>query len=378
MVTERNGRGGAAATQRGAALLLALVLTVSLSMLALSVLASRDMAVVVADHAEARARARHAAASGIEWATAVVMDQGFTAQSRKLVLADGDEVAVTVDPVATPQVVAKGTCDGVEVRLGADVDAIDPPAPGYAWVSLSGVTTVNHTVSVLGSAYLGALLMPVSTLSRGTLAMHGNLDLTAAALLDTSVVTHVSGTTQCSVAAITAPTIDTAAFPSSTTGGVSVTTFTGDTTLADTTQNGILLVTLAAGQTLTLDTVTINGTIVVTAPDSALLRPMVHVLATCTINGGTALTGNLALLAPTCALKGKTSNSSLVAGVSFVYRIEDMNSATFRGQLITQNNMQSTAGDYTIERPVGFVPSTPLGITWPGTPKYRIGWRGEL
>ena len=53
------------AGERGAALLVALILTVSLSLLAVTVLAGRDQAVAVRDQGTAQRRAHRAAASEI-------------------------------------------------------------------------------------------------------------------------------------------------------------------------------------------------------------------------------------------------------------------------------------------------------------------------
>jgi hypothetical protein len=380
MVTERNGGGGAADTQRGAVLLLALVLTVSLSMLALSVLASRDMAVVVADHAEARARARHAAASGIEWATAVVMDQGFTAQSSKLVLADGGEVAVTVDPATSPQIVATGRCDGVEVRLAANVRRSSATLP-YAYASFAGSNRYDDTVFVKGSAWFEESLLPIAVGGSGEMEMYGDLYLRSIVAPPVGKVIHKTGATFLSQPAIGAPAVDVSPFASMVSGAVPVVHYSGDTTIKDRVLTGIIDVALAPGDKLQIENAAINGTLVVrrTGLLSSLVYPEIELKGTVKVGGGTSITGNLALLAPLCRLTGNSVDTgSTITGVTVVLHFDKMRYANFSGQVVVLGSTLGTNNTYTIERPAGFEPDTPIGVTWPGSAKYRITWLGEL
>jgi hypothetical protein len=46
------------------------------------------------------------------------------------------------------------------------------------------------------------------------------------------------------------------------------------------------------------------------------------------------------------------------------------------GQLVTTTSWDSTE-NFEVKRPAGYVPSTPIGISWPGGSSLRIEWLGK-
>lgn len=357
------------AEQRGVALLLAVATSVALSLLALSVLASREASVATGAHGETRARARAAAACGIEWALARAVAGDLSMSTTTLALESGDAVQVAIDPDQSPHVVADGLSSGMTVRLRADLLAEQPSAPPHAWVSLSGTSEFPGDLTVRGSAHLNASPWPIAWLQPGKLRMSGDLHLVTTSTLGSMTIVHASGATKRGVPAIAAPTIEFAALPSAASGGVAVTTYTGDTQIANTTLTGVLRVSLAAGQTLDLRQLTLNGTLVVSSPVSSF-NPAKIKLNNLTLTGGTAITGNLAVLAPDAELE---ATGCEVRGVTVVGRVANTSNASFRGQLITMAAV--VANGFTVDRSVSFVPDTPLGLRW-GARRWRLDWLG--
>lgn len=364
------GLGRLRPKERGVALLLALATTVALSLLALSVLASRQATVAVGEHADNRGRARRAAASGIEWALARAVAGNLTASTTDLVLDDGEQVRVSIDPNQSPHVMAVGRCAGVTARMRADLAASQPGTPPHAWVNLGGTLFLPADLTVLGSAHLNGALAPIALLQPGRLRMHGDLFLQTTSTIFSYAIVHTAGATSLGQPAIADPTVDLAAIPTAATGGVPVASYSGNTSLHNTSLSGIVRVTLAAGQTLDVSQVTLSGTLVVSAP-SSLINPAKIKLWKVTLLGGTGITGNLAILAPNVAIEAGRSE---VEGVTMVRAIADTDDTTFRGQTLTM--LGAVANGFTIERPAGFVPNTPLGLSW-GTPIWRLVWLDE-
>jgi hypothetical protein len=369
-IDQRASPSGDRVLQRGVALLLALATTVALSLLALSVLASREASVKVDGLVDAKSRARQAAASGVEWGAAQALASSLVGKKATLVLGDGAEADVEIDLYQAPNVISDGRSGGVEVRVAANLAVTRAQAPSHAWVSLDGTLTLPADLTVQGSAYLGGSWDPIALLQPGRLRMHGNLLMQSTSLFSSYAIVHASGTTTRGVAAMAAPTTNVTDFPTVKTRGVDVAIYTGATTLADTTITGILRVNLANGQVLTLNRIALNGTLVVNSGMSWFSPARIR-LADVTVNGGTAITGNLAILAPNAVLE---SSRSQVNGVSMVRTISNTDSTTLRGQVITGYGTE--AKGVTIERPAGFVPDTPLGLSW-GSVRCRVVWLAD-
>ena len=365
------------AGQRGATLLIALLMTVTFTLLALSLLETTDMAVRVLGNGGQLERAERAAASGIEWAAADVLQAGLTPANVTLNLDTGVQVAVRVLPTSSPQIVAIGRCNGVEVTLAADASVTLPTLP-YAFASFSGQNRFDDLISVQGSAYLGTPFLPIYIFSTSPVSIAGDLFSVQSLPFPNSLVTHPSGTNILGVPALAVPVVDLAPYLAMTTGAVPVVKYTGNKTLSGTTVTGIVIVTLAAGQSLILQNMTLNGSLIVSTPsDSDTNRPTVAFKQSVTINGGTATTGNLAILAPFVNLVSTSSNNSTIAGVALVKNCVDLKSLQVNGQLVTLGAITSTSNTAGVTRAPGFVPNVPIGVTWPGTPKVRIQWRGR-
>lgn len=362
-------------TERGAILVLVLMVTVGLGLLGLALAASTETAVRSLGNARALDRAERAAASGVEWAAAAALANGFVDADRAFT-SDGAYVVVALRTAATPQVTSRAVCDGAAVTLRADLEA-QPGAPlPFALASFATQSVFDQRVDVEGSAYFGETPRPIGSGS-GTLHLAGDLYLVTTTTLASGLVAHSRGATRYGTARIDAPASSPDAVAGA--GGVPVTRFVGSTEIRNRTISGLVVADLDLGQRLTIRDSVIEGTLVVRVLISGLLGlgllpPDVCLAGTTTITGGTAATGNLAILGPGCDLSTSGSTGSVVAGVTLVRSGQGLAGVTFRGQLLTLRGTTSSAGPWRVERPAEFVPVVPLGVQWPGPATVRIRW----
>lgn len=372
--------------ERGGILLLALVLSTTFGLLALAVLASADMALRVQQSSGEAERARRAATSGIEWAAAVAMATDKFKVKQTIDLSSGVSVTITADSAQTPQLMATGTCEGVAVTLGANVQRGAMP---YAYASFAEQAVCGADAKFKGSVYFADPAGPITAGSRGRIDVsNGDAYLVGSKALTTAQLRVDGGRfIYYGVTPIGRPTIDTTPYATMISGAVPVTRYVGNTTIVKQAITGIFVVELTAAQTLTIEDSKITGTIVVrsvggdaigngTVPGVKLTAPVVRLRGNVTITGGTATTGNLALLAPGCLLVADVSGGNDVLGVTFVWACGALKGVKFVGQLVTATTWDSIE-TFAVERAADFVPSTPIGIAWPGPSSVRIRWLGR-
>lgn len=365
-------RGG----ERGAILLVVLILSVTISLLAMALISTAEVTLRAQANAEDLDRAERGARSGVEWAAAAVKNLGALPQSYAARLESGVGVTAKVRLAGSPRLLGTGISNGVSITFGADFQFFETTRP-YAWMSFSGTNKLSHPVNVNGCAYLGAASSPLQGAT--ALLLDGDLDLVTNTTLTAGSVTHSSGIDNYGVKALSTPAWDTTPFLTAGNWTVPYTAYSGTTTLRNVTLSGIVVVTLAAGQTLTLDNATINGTLVVPwlyPPLLDLLGTPTIEVKTATIAGGTADTGNLAILAPGCTLSSSGAGTTSVSGVCYLRRIDQLKGWTLTGQMLTRLAFVDTAGPNTFTRPAGFSPNVPVGINWGGD-NLVIYWRGR-
>lgn len=374
--------------ERGAVLLLALILTTTFALMAWSLLASSDFAARARIGGAVQEQAERAAASGVEWAAASALDGSLADGRTALTLADGSEVAVVVATASSPQVVARARCRGAEVALGADLRTLAGAPLPHALVAYGSDNSLSQDVAVSGSAWIGGV-PPFRASMTGALGMDGDLQLVTTTAVAAGAVKHASGRTLYGQRAWGLPTVDTTPFATMVSGAVKVSRYVGGQTIANQTIDGIVIADLEVGQTLLLRDTTINGTLVVRLILGGLVTtglgllgtgtvpPSIRLAGASSIGGGTAWTGNLAILAADCVLDAPASTGSTVRGVVVVDAVDAIKNVAFVGQLVLIENIKSTSGTFTVTRPAVFVPDTPLGVTWPGTKAVRIDWRGR-
>lgn len=401
-----NGSATSAANrERGAVLLLALILTTTFALMAWSLLASSDFAARARTGGAAQEQAERAAASGIEWAAAAALDGSLVDGRTSLALADGSQVEVVVATSSSPQVVAHARCRGAEVAFAADLRLqAGAPLP-YALVVYGSASRLSQDVAVSGSAWIGGV-PPFFAGMTGVLGMDGDLQLVTTTAIDAAAVNQVSGRTLYGQRAWDPPVVDTTPFATMLSGAVKVTRYLGSQTISNQTIDGIVIADLEAGQTLLLRNTTINGTLVVRSLLTGILGtglgllggggvsvqsststtggtgvgtvpPSIRLAGASSIGGGTAWTGNLAILAADCMLDAPASTGSTIRGVAIVKSLDAIKNVAVTGQLVLLDSITSTSGTFTVTRPSAFVPDTPLGVTWPGTKAVRIDWRGR-
>jgi hypothetical protein len=108
-----------------------------------------------------------------------------------------------------------------------------------------------------------------------------------------------------------------------------------------------------------------------------VVLPCVRLAGRTSVGGGTAWTGNLAILAPEAILDAPAAIECTIRGVAVVDAVDAIKNVAVVGQLVLLENVKSTSGTFSVTRPPEFVPDTPLGVTWPGTEAVRIDWRGR-
>lgn len=384
------GPTGRRHAERGGILLLALVLSTTFGLLALAALASADMSLRVQQSSGEAERARRAAASGIEWAAAVAMASDTFLVKRTVVLTDGVSVTIEADSTSTPQLKSTGTCEGVAFTFGANVRRKSGPPLPYVFASFGGQAVCGKDAQFKdGPVYFAEPTGPITAGSRGRIDVtKGDAFLVSSKALTTAQLRVDAGQViHYGVSPIGQPTVDTTPYITMASGAVPVTRYLGSTTLYKQAITGIVVVELAALQTLTIEDTKIFGTLVVrspggdaigsgTVPGVKLTAPVVRLRGTVTIEGGTATTGNLALLAPGCILLADTAGSKDLNGVTFVWACGEMKDIKALGQFVTTTSWDSTE-NFEVKRPAGYVPSTPIGISWPGGSSLRIEWLGK-
>jgi hypothetical protein len=363
--------------ERGAILIVVLLLTVVFAVLSVALLSTSEISIRVQGNGQDMERAERAAHSAVELAAALVKENGLVDATRSATLAPGVTIRAQVRAATAPHLIGEGTANGVTAVVTADASLV-PGAYPHALLSFDGTSTLDQDVHVSGDAYLDDR-PPLDFKGGAKLRMAGNLELVTSTSLPGGKIVHSSGATQYGAAAITQPAWNTLRYTLAANWSVPITIYNGTTTLKQRTIHGIVVVNLLAGQTLTLDDCTIHGTVVVPSlwpPILDLLGPpMIEIAKDTTILGGTAETGNLAILAPSCSLKTADDLDKSILGVTYVRDVDLQPNILLRGQLLLRNGIKKVHGPVTIERPADFVPMVPHGIVWTGPTNVRITWR---
>lgn len=328
-------------------------------------------------------RAGSAACSGVEWAAARIATVGEVATTATVPLGDDTHARVRIVPGGNPNVVAEGRCGGTAVSVDATVERLAAAFP-YRFACFSGTSSSTKAITLEGPAWFGHPSQPFDTTGWGTstaVTMHGDLDLAATAALPPTFVSHVSGRTRLGRAPVGQAVWDTGVFLGMTSGGVPVHRYSGNNvSIGSTTLTGIVVIDATAGGTITLDNLVVDGTVVVHAPYNAApvetTWTSLMLRRTVTINGGTALTGNLALLAPGCQVNVQANPAINLTGVTYVgcYLRTDGLSAT--GMMLCRGNFPATNA-FRLAVPAGWSPDLPLGLTLPPVYSWWIRWLGR-
>lgn len=365
--------------ERGGVLLLVLILGVTCTLLSMALVSTAEIGLRAETNADDLDRAERGAQSGVEWGAATIKTWGRLARSGRVVLDTGVEVGHAVRLLRSPEILGAGAANGAEATLGADLRALERDR-GYAFSSFGGTNSIDHPVAMSGPAYLGAGTKPLAAST--PLQMAGDLDLVTTTALTAGQVAHASGATAYGVTARAVPAWDTTPFTLGTGFTVPVTRYSGSTALTNTTLTGIVVVTLAANQQLVLQNVTIRGTLVVPwiyPPALDLLgTSTIRVRGTVAIGGGTADTGDLAILAPGSTLEGASDVTQFdVAGVSYLLALDKLQNTTFTGMVLVRNSIIDTRGPIAIARPADFLPDVPIGLDLMGGNRCAITWLGR-
>jgi hypothetical protein len=371
------------APQRGVVLLVVLLLSATVSMLAMSLLATTEISVRSMAAGRGLERAELAARSGVEWAAAKIAASGEVAGTVVVPVGRGTSAEVTLAPGADPNVTSRGRADGVRVTVTANVKSRAVPVP-YAFASFNGASKLPQPLTVLGKAYFGTFLWPINYPASvapavgPALILSGDLDLVTSIPLTAGTVDHSGGgSTRYGVSPLTLPAADTAAFTTMTTGTVPVHHYTNPSQVKNVTLSGVVVIQLDKGSTVELRACTINGTLVVhelSAP--TLAATTIAVANDVTIAGGTALTGNLAVLAPDCTINADNASAFDLHGVVYCSRMQNLKNTSVTGMLLTKYDIETTEAA-TVTRPAGWSPDLPLGLTLPTTIAQRIVWVGR-
>ncbi len=356
--------------QSGTVLLVVLLLSTTMSLLAISLLQTSEISIRARATAFDLERAERAAASGVEWATAWIEAQGSGAHVQNVRLGEGYGARVEIVAGASPNVISEGRVGGVAVVLEADVTR-SFPAPGYAFMSFNGSNELDAPFNVIGRAYLGRASEPIKNNSREPMDVDGDLDFVISPTIDPKLIQQRNGAIQYDVSPIAEPVVDTFLFE--TMPGVTVHRYSGTTQISNVTLDGVVLVTLGGGEELRISNATINGAIVVHPPTGAGGHPHV-VIDTCLIQPGPAELGNLAFLGPEIGLELKDST---VQGVVFALEATEAENSVIEGMLLVRDKVKKAKAQLTVNRDGSFIPNVLGGVTWPGLPIMKVDWLGR-
>lgn len=369
------------AAERGSILLLVLCLSITCTVLAMALVATAEMTLRAEDNADDQERAERGAQSGVEWAAAVVKTRGLLPFARSVTLDTGVQVTGEVLSVLSNGVRGSGKSSGGTVTLAAEVEQRQARRP-YAFLSFQDTNKLRDALTIDGMAYFGAPSAPIDA-STGSKAvqMNGDLDLVTATTVPAGQINQVSGVARYGVTALAPPAWDTTPFLDAGRWKVPYASYAGDTTLKDMTLTGLVVVTLIAGQKLTLDNLTLNGTLVVPwlyPPALDLLGVPTIEIKSLTIRGGTAQTGNLAILAPSCLVEFSGGSAYLTgSGVCYLNQMDSLRNCNLTGQLLLRKSILATDQPNSVRRPAAFLPDVPVGIIWPSGSELLIHWRGR-
>jgi hypothetical protein len=355
------------------------MLCVTFGLMSIALLSNLEISMRTRSNGADLDRAERAAISAIEWSAARLKRDGFDDGTSTVTLATGLTATVQYRPKQSPNVLAEGRSNGVAVTVGADVSISGGSPRSYAFVSYAGTSVIDHQLTIDGKGYFG----DPSDALRSTavpVLMTADANVVNGTPWASGVLTQLKGQTRFGWPVMAVPVWNTRDF--ATLGGskVPVHVYTGRTTLQGLTIDGIVVVTMPLGEALEIDDCVINGTVVVTSDYPPILeipRRRVVLKNTVVINGGTEVTGNLALLAPSCRLEIAVTNPSSISGVTYVYEIKDARRIVLEGLVMTRGAITSSQGDFAIARPDGWEPDVPVGITWPPDRAVRLQWRGR-
>lgn len=371
----------------GATLLVVLILTTLFAALSLSLLATTDTSVRARKNGLLLDRAERAAQSGVEWAAARIAASGEAAGITTVPLEPGLEARVQIVPGGSPNVISEGRCGGVAVAVRANVKGTPLPI-AHNMASFVGTSQFVKAITSEGPVYLGDPAAPIdfpgSLTAQPALVITGDLDLVASPAIPAGFVNFQGGgQVNLGVVPIAAPGWDTSIFLGMTSGSVAVHHYSGTTWIWSQTLDGIVVFDVSPGDAVTIEDCTINGTVVIHAahdpnPMTGTPPNTLSFKKTVTINGGTALTGNLAVLAPGCEVRFQQPQGIQLNGVAYVGTISAAKDLTVDGQLLVRGAIHN-AHPCAVTVPNGFTPDVPLGIQWPAsTSGLRIEWLGRL
>lgn len=372
-----------AAGQRGAVLLVALILAATVAVLSLQLLADTELTVRSLAAGERQAQAEWAAQSGVEWALARIAAGGETAVTAVVPIAADTEARVQVVPGGNPNVIAEGRAGGAAVTVRANAVRVPKPFP-YRFACFAGTSSFVRPTTLEGPAYFAEPSQPISTVGSGTgatLLVNGNVDLRTATAPPAGYISHTAGQTRVGQAGLPPPVWNTAAFLGLTSGAVLVHRYSGSPWIKNRTLDGIVLVEVGFNDGLTLENTVINGTVVIHAPYTAnpMPKPANNWLwfrGNVTINGGTAWTGNLAVLAPDCEVGFQTSPNVSLHGVTYVGRFTKTDGLQATGMVLTRADFNGT-NQFRLSVPPGWTPQLPLGLTLPDVIGWQVEWLGR-
>jgi hypothetical protein len=365
-------------------LIVALILATLFSALAWSLVTTTEIAVRSQGATLLLSRAERAAQSGIEWAAADIARNGERSATTVVPIATGTSATVTITPGASPNVSSRGVADRVSLTLVANVAARRQPFP-YTVASFGGSSALQRPLISDGPVYFANSGNPINLQqsrkpSQGpALILRGDLDLVTTVPLPDGMVNHQnSGKTNLGVPSMAKPIVDTTSFLTMTGGAVPVHHYTGTTTLRNVDLVGIVVIRQGSSDSILIQNSTIRGTLVVHptyTPGNDTATP-IDLRGNVSIVGGTARTGNLAVLAPDGALKSEFGSSIDLRGVVYSAGLNDATATQVTGMLLT--NKISTLADLPVVVPSGWVEDLRLGLTLP-SPRGSVGieWLGR-
>ncbi|MBK9385803.1 MAG: hypothetical protein IPN34_13415 [Planctomycetes bacterium] len=324
--------------ERGAILMLAVMLGGLLAALTLSLLAVSSFEARGSANAESASAARRLARAGVEIAAARWQAGAHAAHSERIALGPDQEIGLDLDPMRSPSVRVVARSGSARCSLEAEI-RLDSLLREHALAVFGSGSTFAAPTIIQGSAYFAAREQPFE--GEPQLDLSGDLELTGAGLALPGVRFAHVGRLLASRRVAELPQLDLAALQAELERrAIPVQRLEGGGTWKDLRFEGVLLVELERDQELVLENLVLDGALVahavgLTAEQLATETAHARVVlrGASRLRARTELLGSLALAAPCIEWRLSGAGTTQIEGLALVGVARDLHDLEIRGAL---------------------------------------------
>lgn len=368
------------AKERGAILLLAVLLGGLLAALTLSMLSAASMEMRGSANAEATSAARRLARAGVEIAAARRQEGPLVAGNELLSLGADQELELDIDPERSPNVRVVGRSGSARSAIEAEL-SLGSALDEHALVVFGARSSFPSPVQIRGAAYFAAREEPF--VGEPVLDLCGDLELAAAGFALPFVRFAHVGRLRSSRRAAELPQLDLAALLRELERrAVPLERLRGGGTWKDLRHAGVLWVELARGEELILENLELEGTLLVQSVDLAPEQQAIETAHARVVMRGRSrvraraeVLGSLALAAPCTEWSLAGEGTTELEGLALVGEARELHDLELRGALWARGAVQALHR-VTFEPSLGEPLERPAALLAPPSlSRVRIEWR---